>query len=293
MNGVIEYLQNEQTKSNIIKLIKDNLNLYKQINTDEKIQSYSGSIYNHFVSECVQNNQYISLSNETINRINDIYLNLVKKLKQISTDNYNDELIDSIVSNHREQLLKALFENEYHKCDNQLYIPCSEYSGSFQYNLLRLNQFRLLEPIIDIGCGKDYELIKYLDYAGYTAIFGIDQYISNNNYIECTNWFDYKFEPNKWGTVIAHMSFCNHFRRSLINEDQNLEIYKEKYEEILKSLQINGLFIYTPSIKQIENSINKRIMQPFFCKFRSKQVGRLTQASTVCHSATGRFVRSA
>lgn len=257
MNGVIEYLQDEHTKLNIIKLIKNNLYLYQQINTNEKIQSFSGSIYNYFVSECIQNNQYISLSNETINRINDIYINLVKKLKQISTDNYDNELIESIVINHREQLLKALSENEYHKCDNQLYIPCSEYSGSFQYTLLRLNQFRLLEPVMDIGCGKEYELLKYLEHAGYKDIFGIDQYISDNNYIACTNWFDYKFEPNKWGTVIAHMSFSNHFRRSLINEDINLEKYKDKYAEILRSLQINGLFIYTPSIKQIENSINK------------------------------------
>lgn len=257
MNGVIEYLQDEHTKLNIIKLIRNNLYLYQQINTNEKIQSFSGSIYNYFVSECIQNNQYISLSNETINRINVIYINLVKTLKQISTDNYDNELIESIVINHREQLLNALSENEYHKCDNQLYIPCSEYSGSFQYTLLRLNRFRLLEPVMDIGCGKEYELLKYLEHAGYKNIFGIDQYISDNNYIECTNWFDYKFEPNKWGTVIAHMSFSNHFRRSLINEDINLEKYKDKYAEILRSLQINGLFIYTPSIKQIENSINK------------------------------------
>lgn len=257
MNGVIEYLQDEHTKLNIIKLIKNNLYLYQQINTNEKIQSFSGSIYNYFVSECIQNNQYISLSNETINRINDIYINLVKKLKQISTDNYDNELIESIVIKHREQLLNALSENEYHKCDNQLYIPCSEYSGSFQYTLLRLNQFRLLEPVMDIGCGKEYELLKYLEHAGYKDIFGIDQYISDNNFIACTNWFDYKFEPNKWGTVIAHMSFSNHFRRSLINEDISLKKYKDKYAEILRSLQINGLFIYTPSIKQIENSINK------------------------------------
>lgn len=257
MNGVIEYLQDEHTKLNIIKLIKNNLYLYQQINTNEKIQSFSGSIYNYFVSECIQNNQYISLSNETINRINDIYINLVKKLKQISTDNYDNELIESIVIKHREQLLNALSENEYHKCDNQLYIPCSEYSGSFQYTLLRLNQFRLLEPVMDIGCGKEYELLKYLEHAGYKDIFGIDQYISDNNFIACTNWFDYKFEPNKWGTVIAHMSFSNHFRRSLINEDISLKKYKDKYAEILRALQINGLFIYTPSIKQIENSINK------------------------------------
>lgn len=35
------------------------------------------------------------------------------------------------------------------------------------------------------------------------------------------------------------------------------------------------------------------IMQPFFCKFRSKQVDRLTPASTVYHSAIGHFARSA
>ena len=74
---VIEYLQNSETKNNIIKLISNNLYLYQGINTEIQIEQFTGSLYNMFVKECVQNNQYISLSNKTLNSVNEQYRLLI------------------------------------------------------------------------------------------------------------------------------------------------------------------------------------------------------------------------
>ena len=257
MKNIIQYLQSDETKERIVSLINDNILLYQGINTGIQIQKYTGLIYNQFVKECVQNNQYVSLSNKTINAINDIYKQLVLNLRQISSKKYEINQLRFIVDEHRNKLILTLEHNDYEDKKEQLFIPCSEYTGDFQNEILRTDVHQLHEPIIDIGCGLSYELIKLLRRNGYSEVYGLDQYISNDSQIVCSNWFDYTFQESTWGTIIAHMSFSNHLRRSTINNDEYKKIYVDKYYEILTSLKQGGTFIYTPSVKVIEDEIDR------------------------------------
>jgi len=253
--NVIEYLENNQTKTQIIKLIEDNLDLYQGIDSETKIESFTGMLYNMFVKECVQNNQFISLSNESIQKINAQYQSLIKQLKEVSQINTLGKVVE-IVETHRKILVKILQANIYSESINQVLIPCSESSDTFQVDILRINNLKLLEPIFDIGCGKNCSLIQYLKSSGYSKVFGIDQYESGNDYIVTGNWLDYKFKENTFGTIISHMAFSNHFNRVVLFEDSKIELYTNKYFEILNSLKPGGLFIYTPVIHSVENTIN-------------------------------------
>lgn len=256
MKNIIDYLNSEKTKTQIVNLICANILLYKGIDTYEKIQKFSGSLYNAFVLECVQNNQYISLTNKTINAINGIYKELIIKLQLIS-DNENVRLyIDEIVNVHRNKLVNAITNNNSENSIEQLFIPCAEYTGEFQNEILRLDSNQLLDPILDIGCGNKYELVKLLRRNGYKYVYGLDQYVSLDEKIICSNWFDFKFLENTWGCIIAHMSFTNHFRRVVINNERTIRKFENKYNEILRSLKINGMFVYTPSVKSIEDKVD-------------------------------------
>lgn len=257
MKNIIQYLQSDETKERIVSLINDNILLYQGINTDIQIQKYTGLIYNQFVKECVQNNQYVSLSNKTINAINEIYKQLVLNLRQISKKKYEINELRFIVDEHRNKLVSALEHNDYEDKKEQLFIPCSEYTGEFQNEILRTDLHQLEEPIIDIGCGLSYELIKLLRRNGYSEVYGLDQYVNTDSKIVCSNWFDYTFQESTWGTIIAHMSFSNHLRRSIINNDEYKETYVKKYYEILHSLKQDGVFIYTPSVKVIEDKLHR------------------------------------
>lgn len=257
MKNIIQYLQSDETKERIVTLINENILLYEGINTDIQIQKYTGLIYNQFVKECIQNNQYVSLSNKTINTINDIYKQLVLNLRKISNNKYEITELRRIVDEHRNKLISALEDNDYEDKKEQLFIPCAEYTGEFQNEILRTDLHQLNEPIIDIGCGLSYELIKLLRRNGYSEVYGLDQYVSDDSKIACSNWFDYSFQESTWGTIIAHMSFSNHLRRSIINNDEYKETYVKKYYEILHSLKQDGIFIYTPSVKVIEDEIDR------------------------------------
>ena len=251
---IIEYLQSEKSENFIIKTIIDNIDLYRGIDTDQKVVSFSGTLYNYFVNECVMNNQYLTLSKDDYSNIQTIYVELIKKLCCEAIEQVNRNSIRDIVKKHRANLIKLLLSKQDR---TDVIIPCAEYSKGFQKKILRINKNSLMQPIMDIGCGQKASLVKDLRESGLRA-YGIDQYISNEPFIVCENWLDYNFDGSKWGTVIAHMSFTNHFRRCITYGDKNVSRYREKYFEILRSLSKNGSFIYCPSLPEVENEIDKR-----------------------------------
>jgi hypothetical protein len=253
MERIIQYLESPKTEEAIAQLIQDNILLYQGIDTNDKIQSFSGLIYNQFVAECVQDNQYVSLSKDTTEKINIIYKDLILKLRSLKSPSF--EKIKQIVHGHRNKITIALRENVYEETIKQLHIPCSEYSGELQKEVLRIDTVRLREPIIDIGCGHKAELVQALRRNNYESVYGLDQYTSADTKIICCNWFEYTFLQNTWGTVIAHMSFSNHLKRVLLFGEDTKELYMKKYYEILNSLKPGGMFIYTPSVKSIEEKL--------------------------------------
>ena len=255
MKNIVDYLSSENSEKLIVNLIKENIYLYQAINTETKINQFTGTLYNHFVNECVMNNQYICLSREYYDKIFDIYKMLINKLKDITAYNNLEDKIRSIVKEHRIRLIEII--NKPSVIDNsEVIIPCSEYSYNLQVSILRINETNIREPIIDIGCGKHANLIKELE-KRYNNVYGIDQYINDKSNVICENWFDFNFKSNTWGTIIAHMSFTNHYRRSISFSSPELNNYSNKYVEILESLKDGSYFIYTPSIPEVEDELDE------------------------------------
>ena len=255
---VIEYLRSRETKESVIRFIQEHSVLYQGIDAVGKIQDLTGLLYNQFVTECVQNNQYISLSNETINQINRIYRDLIVELRMVCRPDVSRSELEPIVVGHRKRLIHVLRTNTYNEERKQIYIPCAEYSGSFQQHILRLQDMMLAEPVIDIGCGKSHELVNLLRYRGFRNVYGIDQYTCGDPQIICCNWFEYRFREDTFGTVLAHMSFSNHYRRSIISNESRTLVYWEKFSEILASLVRGGKFVYTPALREVEGQLDSK-----------------------------------
>ncbi len=252
---VVEYLKNDETKERIIALIKGNLYLYQGINTESKMDVFSGALYNMFVRECVQNNQYVSLSNRTIKRIGGQYRSLVEELKGIQRD-APDNALRRAVERHRDRLVRIIEANEYAESADQLIVPCFEYTEDFQERILRIRDAALSEPIIDIGCGKNCALVRQLRKKGYAEVFGIDQYLGEEDFIIASNWFDFEFKRETYGTIISHMAFTNHYKRSVVFQDGKARLYERKYGEILGALKKGGKFIYSPALPFVESNID-------------------------------------
>lgn len=255
--NVIDYLQNLNTEEKMTSLIYDNLFYYQNLDTNDKIDCVSADIYNWFVQECVQNNQYLVIKDELYTSILNLYRDLILKLREISIEEKNRKriVISDIVRYHRKNLISILENVSDIDYDSSHIIPCSEYSIDLQLKVLRLNISEIKEPVLDIGCGKKHSLVTKLVLLGIDA-YGIDQYLSSDKSIICKNWLQYDFSSKKWGTIISHMAFTNHYRRNLNRKNDLSDNYKTKFEQIINSLKAGGIFVYTPSLPEIESILN-------------------------------------
>jgi 2-polyprenyl-3-methyl-5-hydroxy-6-metoxy-1,4-benzoquinol methylase len=57
-----------------------------------------------------------------------------------------------------------------------------------------------MEPILDIGCGKNGKLIWHLCRQGFNAT-GIDQFSFSDNNLQHADWLEYNYGTAKWGTI--------------------------------------------------------------------------------------------
>lgn len=252
---VIEYLQDGATKKSIINLILNNISEYAKINTHEKEKSTVELLCNCLISECVHSNQYSAFTNSTIKRIKDIYVDLIDRIRMIGEKDAMSE-IEKIVTAHRAKLIAELKRSKWTGGDQAQYAPCSEYSSEFQLQILRLDENEIIDPIIDIGCGERHQLVSYLKKLGYNDIVGLDQYASSDPSIICCNWLEYEFGKNRFGTILAHMSFTNHCTRHACANDRMQIQYERKYHGILKSLKDGGRFIYAPAVRSMESALD-------------------------------------
>ncbi len=121
--------------------------------------------------------------------------------------------------------------------------------------ILQLNIDQIVEPVLDIGCGKQGNLVMFLRQKGIDA-FGFDRFADKHSVLINSDWFEYKFENEKWGTIISNLGFSNHFHHHHFRNDGNFIDYAKKYMEIISSLKIGGSFHYAPDLPFIENYLD-------------------------------------
>lgn len=131
---------------------------------------------------------------------------------------------------------------------------CKEYSPEFQLSILGIAPVGLMEPILDIGCGKSGRLVRYLRMNGLNA-FGVDRVVEPTSHLMKADWLSFKVEPGSWGTVISHMAFSNHFVFQHLYRFGSPEDYARQYMAILASLKQGGSFWYAPGLSFIEDHL--------------------------------------
>jgi hypothetical protein len=136
-------------------------------------------------------------------------------------------------------------------------VPCAEYKADLQIQVLHLNPHTLIEPVLDIGCGKQGTLVSHLSKLGIKAL-GIDRYQFSESNLIYSDWLAFNFGNKKWGTIISHLSFSNHFKHHHLRDDGDYLAYAKKYIEILHSLKIGGSFHYAPDLPFIETYLDRK-----------------------------------
>lgn len=207
-------------------------------------------------------NQYFSFNSESIQQLKEIYSLLNKDIRALGNSTQSSEL--KLISKlHYERLCDWLvktnaFAGKMYDSNQEYVEPvvCSEYPPGLQLNILQLGIKTMLQPVLDIGCGREMNLVNYLRNYGIEA-YGIDRFDNKSPYYQKVDWLEYQFETNKWGTIISNLGFSNHFTHHNARIDGKYRDYAIKYMEILSSLQPKGSFHYSPDLPFIEVYIDK------------------------------------
>lgn len=211
-------------------------------------------------------NQYFSFNKESVNELKAIYREMSQKIRLLDKQALQSEL-NAISQDHYRNLCDWLvrtnaFAGKMYAPDQEYAQPvaCSEYTPDLQLSILHIELKELLEPVLDIGCGREMNLVNYLRDNGIEA-YGIDRFENDNPYYTKTDWLEHNFEPDKWGTVISNLGFSNHFIHHNLRADGNYREYAVKYMEILRSLKTGGAFCYAPDLPFIEKHLDRNKYQ--------------------------------
>ena len=261
-NGGKNLLNNEEINS--LKLIEVNESLVQSIqNMDaETEKEMIDFLTDEALQEFCRVNQYFSFNAASVEQLKAIYALLNQNIRSLQSNASQVEL-DAISQQHYVHLCDWLvqtnaFAGKMYDTTQEYVQPvaCSEYPPDLQFNILQINPENLFQPVLDIGCGRELNLVNYLRDNGIEA-YGIDRFDNENPFYTKTDWLEYNFESSKWGSIISNLGFSNHFIHHNLRVDGKYREYAVKYMEILASLQPNGSFYYSPDLPFIEKLLDK------------------------------------
>ncbi len=200
-------------------------------------------------------NQYYSFNTEAKEELRGIYADLFEAVKA----DVREE-----VDSHEHYVRLRNWLIKYNAFAGNLYgesgeniepVACSEYSAHIQVDILQVDSENILQPVLDIGCGKQGMLVSHFMSKGIEAC-GIDRFSFTRPNLFTADWLEYDYGVSKWGTVISHLGFTNHFSHHNLREDGNYLAYGKTYMKILQSLKIGGSFHYAPGLPFIEKYLD-------------------------------------
>ena len=192
----------------------------------------------------------------------DFFIQIKSLLETADSPEIIAQALSPILSCHHERLRLILvtycvsYSGESLR-DNALLqtVPCDEYSAPLQLQILSIDIARLGEPILDIGCGSDGKLVRYLRQQGLAA-FGMDRLAPSGPEFIQKDWFDFDTRQT-WGTVVAHQSISIHFIFNHLHSPRIAKKYAQLFLTLLASLDVNGELYYAPGIPFFEDELKE------------------------------------
>lgn len=132
-------------------------------------------------------------------------------------------------------------------------VVASEYSAELQLRLLDLSLERLMEPVLDVGCGEGALLVRALRAAGIDAT-GIDR-AAPEDVAERADWLAFDYGVRRYGTIVSHLGFSLHFIHQHLRSARAAQRYAETYMLLLGALRPDGVLAYAPGLPFIEEHL--------------------------------------
>ena len=128
----------------------------------------------------------------------------------------------------------------------------TEYSPETQLEVLHVATDELLEPVLDLGCGHNGHLVRWLRARDIAAV-GIDHAADSAPGIVAGDWFEFDFGRAAWGSIVSHMAFSSFFLHSHLRDTETARRCGRLYMALLAALKPEGRFYYAPGLPFMED----------------------------------------
>jgi hypothetical protein len=214
-----------------------------------------------------ERNQFVNFTAEYEELMNAEYTDFIRQIRTVLEKNESEARLEQAltgvmeVHHERLQLIMASYCVTYQDQDlhtNPLLrtVPCEEYSPGFQLSILGLDLNQLIEPVLDLGCGSNGALVRYLRQQGIETC-GVDRLAPKEPYFFQSDWFDFDPGRETWGCILAHQSLSTHFIYAWLHQPAGVEKYSRLTIKILASLQEGSFLGYAPGLPFLEEAVEK------------------------------------
>ncbi|GAK57364.1 methyltransferase type 11 [Candidatus Vecturithrix granuli] len=208
-----------------------------------------------------QKNQFVSYTPQDEMILKAIYRRFLHNLYHLVTQADSPQTLqllfrDVLVQHHLAlRAFTARFLNEADLSPEHHFLfsqpVCEEYSEHLQWELFGLDYATLQEPVLDLGCGQHGRFVHFLRSQGIEA-YGIDRICHPMPFLTETDWFQFHYQPETWGTILSHLAFSNHFLFQHAYKHGTPERCARLFMTILAALKPDGTFHYTPGLPFFE-----------------------------------------
>ena len=179
----------------------------------ENLEHITNYTVDKTISAIYSINQFIHITAEQKRELYDIY--------KESWESYDSNSPEQSILEHHKRLSKwisKLYPSEFTevlRTKNQIgNVVKAQYSVEFQMKILGLQLENLMEPIIDIGCGSQANLVRHICIQR-NDVLGIDRVIEyKSQHTKEIDWLEFQFKPFFYGSIIANTKTA-HFGRAL------------------------------------------------------------------------------
>ncbi len=220
--------------------------IIETMNTDKYSQVMS-KLSRSFMTNLAKGTKTNKFSKEDCNKILEIYQKLIENIS-----NY-DMSYEKIALEHFTNVRNFISEYTANLDNENNNEKTSTYSPQFILEILNVQENDIKGTSLDIGCGKDGMLVKYLNEKGINA-HGIDMECEDSDMLEQEDWLAKEYPEKEYDLITSNLAFTKKFNEANLEENNDVECYEyaTTYMKILNSLKVGGVFHYVPAVTFIE-----------------------------------------
>lgn len=200
----------------------------------------------NFMEQIVKGNRKIKFTKHDLEHILILYQDLIE---DIADEELSEMQITKAHFERVKELIGLLGKEDCHSShDHEKTIS---YSPTFVLDVLGIDEEKVQGKVLEIGCTKSADLVKYLRSKNIEA-YGLDMDVEENEFLEKEDWLEKDFGSMEYDMILSNLAFTKHFLQNHLSDEGEYMEYATTFMRILEGLKIGGSFYYAPSVEFIE-----------------------------------------